>query len=208
MRELNYLTSSLIHLINTICLVFLLQLVALGCCTCSQTASSTQPQHPQHVELGFSLLSASHQPCKVPARLPAHHSSKALPGIGQVRGCSWHSGCSHVVLGGGRGELCACPLLRKQDLTCFSGFTGVACGSQWPAALPPFTSSHMSTQTLTGTLTFPDVQIWDNFPTIQTKGLYLGKHFEPPHPQAQSIGMDLAKHYLSKRNCGLKQGKY
>lgn len=100
----------------------------------------------------------------------------------QPRGSGWWEGrrvCPHTPLS---------VQLGKQDLSCFSGFTDVACGSQSTAALPPFTSSHMNPQTLTGALSFPDVQMWDNFPNIQTKGLYLGKHFEPPAPKHRVRG--------------------
>lgn len=113
----------------------------------------------------------------------------------QPRGSGWWEGrsvCLYAALS---------VQLRKQDLTCFSGFTDVACGSQCTAAL-----SHLIT-TLTWAFSFPNVQIWDNFPNVQTKDFYLGKHFEPPTPKYRVKGWIRQRTAFQRDTCGLKQGK-
>lgn len=82
-------------------------------------------------------------------------------------GCSHQqSGCSHMVLGGGREEPYGCTLynvrLRKQDVTHFSDchrcclWVSVYCSI---FSFHLFISEH--TTALTRALIFPDVQIWD-----------------------------------------------
>lgn len=169
--ELNYLTSSLIHLINPLCLVFLLQLAASWLLYLLHTASvftasgamifPTQCQPPA---LQSSCRVSSPSLIQRAARLWTGTSGGLLLSFWmQPRGSGWWEGrtvCMDAVMS---------VQLTKQDLTCFSDFTDVACGSQCTAALPPFTSPRLSTQTLTGALSFPDVQIWDNFLNILTK---------------------------------------